>query len=268
MGLFVNFKLSSALAATAAAVLSLTAPATSHAGVLVASGDEWLLSNHAYGAPYQAGTVAFVNDLAATFGGSKYLLLTGNSNVPQGLLTQFATQLDGLGKTVAYATSFDLATASTYDAVFHFGQILNTSQLKTYIDGGGDAFVSLGAGYQGTAAAEAAAWNPFLAEYGLVAGSTWFPGAGFVSATVTQGPVGATNLIWGYGQSIEKLTPNASSVSYVRGSFAGGPTDIGLIGASQRLGPAGVPEPGAWVLMIGGFGLVGARLRRRASAWG
>ena len=30
--------------------------------------------------------------------------------------------------------------------------------------------------------------------------------------------------------------------------------------------PAGVPEPASWALMIGGFGLAGAALRRRASA--
>jgi PEP-CTERM motif len=30
-------------------------------------------------------------------------------------------------------------------------------------------------------------------------------------------------------------------------------------------GPGGVPEPASWALMIAGFGLVGAAMRRRAA---
>ncbi|RAK61929.1 PEPxxWA-CTERM sorting domain-containing protein [Phenylobacterium kunshanense] len=245
--------------------LAVGAATAASAGVLVASGDEWTLSDYAYGATYQTGTTAFVQDLATTFGGSNYLLLTGNGNVSNGQLTQLTAQLTALGKTVQTSATFSLGIASGYDAVFHFGQGFSGAQfadLDAYVSGGGDAYVSLGSGWYGTAAAEAAAWNPFFADYGLVAGSSWFTAAGFVDATVTQGPVGATNLIWGYGQSIERL-PAGNGVSYVRGSFAGGPQDIGLVGSSQRLGVAGVPEPGTWAMMIMGFGAAGAMMRRR-----
>ena len=95
-----------------------------------------------------------------------------------------------------------------------------------------------------------------------MAGSTWFTALGFVDATVTTGPAGATNLIWGYGQSIERL-PVGQGVSYVRGSFAGDPEDIGLIGASRVLGVSTIPEPSSWALMILGFGLTGLAIRRR-----
>lgn len=248
-----------------AGALAVGTASAANAGVLVASGDEWTLSNYAYGAPYQGGTTAFVQDLATTFGGSNYLLLTGNGNVSSGQLTALTAQLTALGKTVQTSTSFSLAIASGYDAVFHFGQGLSGAQfadLDAYLSGGGGAYVSLGSGWYGSAAGEAATWNPFLASYGLVAGSSWFTAAGFVDATVTQGPAGATNLIWGYGQSIERLA-NSNGVSYVRGSFAGGPQDIGLVGSSQRLGVAGVPEPGSWALMILGLGGAGAVLRHR-----
>lgn len=244
------------------------AASAAYAGVLVASGDEWTLSDHAYGAPYQGGTTAFVQDLATTFGGSNYLLLTGNGNVSSGQLTALTAQLTALGKTVQTSATFSLAIASGYDAVFHFGQGFSGAQfseLDAYVAGGGDAYVSLGSGWYGTAAAEAAAWNPFFANYGLVAGSTWFTAAGFVDATVTQGPAGATNLIWGYGQSIDRL-PASNGVSYVRGSFAGGPEDIGLVASSQRLGVGGVPEPGTWALMILGFGGAGVVIRCRRTA--
>lgn len=251
-----------------AGALAVGAATAASAGVLVASGDEWTLSDYAYDAAYQAGTTAFVQDLATTFGGSNYLLLTGNGNVPVGQLAELTAQLTGLGKTVETSATFSLATASGYDAVFHFGQALTGSQfadLDAYIAGGGDAYVSLGAGWYGTAAGEAATWNPFLADYGLVAGSTWFTAPGFVSATVTQGPAGATNLIWGYGQSIDRL-PAGDGVSYVRGSFAGGPQDIGLVGSSQPLGVAAVPEPATWTMMILGFAAAGAMMRRRGRA--
>lgn len=234
------------------------------AGVLVASGDEWQLSTAAYQGDYASGTQGFVKSLANTFGGANYLFLTGNTNVPVAQLGDAAAQLASLGKTVSYAAAFDPVTATAYDAVFHFGQLIDPGAVASYVNGGGNAYVSLGSGWYGTAAGEAAAWNPMLSTFGLVAGSTWFPSGGFVQAIVTSGPAEATSLIWGYGQSIEKLSPGASSQSYIRGSFAGGPTDIGLIGASVTLAsPNGVPEPSTWAMMIVGFGLCGG-LQRRA----
>lgn len=249
------------LAAIAAAGFSTAAFA---AGTFVASGDEWQLSNHAYGAAYVDGTTAFVNDLAITFSGTSYLFLTGNNNIPQSALQNAAAQFQSLGKTISYSTTFDPLTAAGYDAVFHFGQLVNTADFATYVNNGGNAYVSLGGGWWGTAAAEAAAWNPTLAQFGLVAGDTWFTAAGFVTATVTVGP--SSTLLWGYGQSIEKLTPQSASQSYVRGNFGGGP-DIGLIGANRPLGTVpGVPEPASWAMLIAGFGLVGVASRRRATS--
>ena len=249
------------LSAALAGSLLLGTAAHAAAGVLVASGDEWQLSSAAFAGDYAAGTNGFVAALAATFGGSNYLFLTGNGNVPVAELGAAAAEFALHGKTVSYAAAFDLDAAQDYDAVFHFGQLIDQAALVDYVNGGGDAYVSLGSGYYGSAAGEAAAWNPTLAQFGLVAGSTWFTAPGFVKATVTSGPVGATSLIWGYGQSIEKLSPSASSQSYIRGSFETGLADVGLVGASTRL-VTGVPEPGAWALMILGFGAAGGMVRR------
>ena len=250
------------VALIAAATCSLAVVAPAAAGVLVASGDEWQLSSAAYQGAYAAGTQGFVKSLASTFGGANYLFLTGNSNVPVAQLGDAAAQFATLGKTVSYSATFDPMAAQAYDAVFHFGQIIDQGAVAAYVNGGGNAYVSLGGGWYNTAAAEAAAWNPTLAQFGLVAGSTWFPATAFVQATVTSGPAEATSLIWGYGQAIEKLSPGAASQSYIRGSFAGGPTDIGLIGASVTLSPGGVPEPSTWAMMLLGFGALGVALRR------
>lgn len=248
------------LSATLAGSLFLGTGAHAAAGVLVASGDEWQLSSFAFEGDYAAGTKGFVAALAEEFGGSKYLFLTGNPGL-SGALNAAATEFGLHGKTVTYSATFDLATAQNYDAVFHFGQIINHTALVDYVNGGGDAYVSLGSGQYGTAAGEAAAWNPTLAQFGLVAGSTWFTSAGFVKATVTSGPVGATSLLWGFGQSIDKLTSDADSRSYVRGSFTNGLADVGLVGASGSV-VTGVPEPTTWALMILGFGAAGTMVRR------
>ena len=47
-------------------------------------------------------------------------------------------------------------------------------------------------------------------------------------------------------------------------------TSLGGIGGGSLIGltAAGVPEPASWAMMIGGFGLVGGTLRRRATAAG
>ena len=152
-----------------AAALGLAASAAS-ANTLVVSGDEWQLSNFAYDAPYTTGTQGFVASLAATFGGTNYLLLSGNGNVPGSQLSLAAAQLTSLGKTVTLSPTF----ATGYDAVFHFGQAIDISAVENYFTGGGNVYISLGSGIYGSAAAEAAAWNPFLANHGLVAGSEWF----------------------------------------------------------------------------------------------
>jgi PEP-CTERM motif len=50
--------------------------------------------------------------------------------------------------------------------------------------------------------------------------------------------------------------------------FVGGLAQVTLDGSTilaTAQGPGGVPEPEAWALMIAGFGLVGAAMRRRAA---
>jgi PEP-CTERM motif len=254
-----------ALAAITLSIGAMAPSANAAQGVVVAAGDEWLLTNTAYTGIYTGGTTAFVNSIAATFGGTNYLLLTGDAPTGgQAGLTSFAGQLASLGKTVSYSAVLPGSLAG-YDAVFHIGQALaSTAPLSAYVAGGGNAYVSLGGGYFGGPAAEANFWNPFLASYGLVAGSTWFTDPAFVNATVTSGPAGVTNLLWGYGQSIDAI-PATNGISYVRGSFVTGLTNIGLIGTSRQLvSPGAVPEPASWALMIIGFGLIGGATRRRA----
>jgi hypothetical protein len=50
------------------------------------------------------------------------------------------------------------------------------------------------------------------------------------------------------------------------GNQEGGDYDAISIGSRSVVGPPPVPEPASWALMIGGFGLAGAALRRRRAA--
>lgn len=255
--------------AAAGAGMGLPVPAHATGGTLIAAGDEWLLTQTAYTGIYETGTRAFVNSIAATFGGSRYLLLTGDAPTGgQAGLQSLAAQLASLGKTVLYAPTLPGSLAG-YDAVFHFGQAIAPAALDGYVENGGNLYVSLGGGYFGSAAGEAAAWNPFLAQYGLVAGSVWGPTPGFVNVTVTHGPPDVDNLIWGYGQTIDAL-PRSSGVSYVRGLYPGSRTELGLVGTSRALvdgtGNGAVPEPATWLTMLVGFGLAGRAMRRQQAA--
>ncbi|TRW15343.1 DUF4394 domain-containing protein [Glacieibacterium frigidum] len=61
---------------------------------------------------------------------------------------------------------------------------------------------------------------------------------------------------------------NVGSSLYALNLTTGAATSIGTVGAGSLIGltAASVPEPAAWALMIGGFGLVGAAMRRRGIA--
>ena len=86
----------------------------------------------------------------------------------------------------------------------------------------------------------------------LAAGNYW---AGFIA------PVFAVPGYAGGNNGLVDTTPHTGG--YLGGdAFAlGGNTGYQLLGDS-----AGVPEPAAWALMIGGFGMAGAMIRRRKAA--
>ena len=65
---------------------------------------------------------------------------------------------------------------------------------------------------------------------------------------------------------LASLTGVYISSDYTNGTSLVGVTDITQIDNVRFTGPAAVPEPATWALMIGGFGLVGSALRRRALA--
>jgi hypothetical protein len=251
------------LTAGVIAGVALLATGGAQAAGLIVSGDEFTLSDGGYG----SGTKALVDDIAGHFGGTNYLILTGDPFVG-GDLTDFVAELGTLGKTVTEASALP-GSLSGYDAVFHFGQFLTDGQraeITAFAAGGGASYISLGGAAYGDAQGEADAWNPYIEPFGLTAGSTWFPCACHTSILIDAAPNGVTGLDWGNGQSIDPT--GAHGASYVTGHFSdeSGEPVHSLIGISDGTGGAdGVPEPATWGLLIAGFAAVGARLRRRST---
>ncbi|WP_337187331.1 PEPxxWA-CTERM sorting domain-containing protein [Phenylobacterium sp.] len=109
--------------------------------------------------------------------------------------------------------------------------------------------------------------NPSCVGLGRTCSAAFFPPdlagnpADTLSFTVAE-PAGFTQIGYFYFPTGAFSTPGTYQDAFFdRESwlFAGGTLTV-----SGRPDPGGVPEPGAWVLMIAGFGLAGHALRRRS----
>jgi len=79
----------------------------------------------------------------------------------------------------------------------------------------------------------------------------------------------AFNLIAQPGQSVGPITMNSLNTSTIGITAPGGSftSDSGkFLGFAQTPQTSAVPEPATWAMMIGGFGLVGAAMRRRRAS--
>jgi len=218
-------------------------------GKVLASGDEWVLSDAAYSGN-NGSTTAFANNIVGYVGGTRYLIAANDwQNIAYG--SGFQSQLASLGVTTTDNPSFtfSLASLAQFDAVFLAGTngsgTANASLLNQYVQSSGSVFVCLGTGEMGGAPGEAAAWNPFLETWGLTAGSAEYFGAGNVPLVPSGHPlqVNVAAITWSAGQEISVLDPNATVFT---GQFGG------AIGNRGILGVANVPEPSTLALLVAG----------------
>lgn len=228
------------------AALLVGASALGANGRIIAIGDEWLLSDHAFsGAPAQAQQLA--TNISNYFTGgvpSAFLVKSNAAAIPplggRGVLgTALANYMTGLGHSwvVDNSATLTLGQLLQYRGVFLAGSpgsgTANADILKQYVNAGGNVLIMAGTGnIAGGAAGEAAAWNPFLNKFGLAFGSTYFglPPTNTlltIPTLVSANPLGKSiSLVeWGYGQTVSDLEPtNPLNEVALYGDFTGQPS--------------------------------------------
>lgn len=189
------------LAALAASALSF---GMAQATTIVVNHDEWTLSDTGFASAADTGT--FVSNLVAEFGPdihaySNNFGFTGSS-LGNAMTSAGANYSTGTG------FAFTLANISAFDAIMLGGHYLSGGELAVlaaYVAGGGNVYIAGGTGVGGSAA-EAAAWNSFLAPFGIqmsssydgiggnrpVAGDSLFAGVGSLYSNNGNGLTGSS----------------------------------------------------------------------------
>ncbi|GAA0297492.1 VPLPA-CTERM sorting domain-containing protein [Rhodovulum strictum] len=158
-----DFSVRAGLAALALAVL----PSLGSAATVIVNADEWATTDTGFAQAGAANVDRFVANLVSEFGTKIHAYSTNFAYTGASLAASMAAA--GATYTTGLGITFDLPTLSTFDAILLGGNYLDGTQLATlssYVTGGGNVYISAGTGVGG-AAAEAAAWNPFLSAYNL-----------------------------------------------------------------------------------------------------
>ena len=231
----------------AAALIASSAFATAaSASTVVVNNDEWTLSDTGFA--QSATTGQFVSNLVAEFGTTIHAYSNNFSFTGASLATAMTNA--GATYTTGTAFSFTLANISAYDAILLGGDYLSASELtdlSAYVAAGGNVYIAGGTGILGPAL-EAAAWNPFIAAYGVQMN------------TVYNGITGNISV------SGDSLFAGVSTLYQQNGN--------GLFGASVVCcgqdglytiyrTPATIPLPAAGWLLVAGLGSITALRRRK-----
>lgn len=198
------------------------------------------------------------------------VLMLGTATMAQAVTVKWATLTAQPNATTVVGTVDGVGL--TYSGAINFSQ-LNNSGTDYWVDGGytqglvnrplGTDLISLNEGGLKTITFAApvkdvylafTSWNgvnvTFSAPFTVVSQGTGFWGGG------TFGVNGSSDGFLGNGEvhGVLKFAGTFSSISF---------TDTQENWHGFTVGTAAVPEPASWALMIAGFGLVGASMRRR-----
>lgn len=243
------------------------ADAQSVLGTLIASGDEWIMSNQAYGrnrASTERLALNIADALANGRSDADFLVYSDDFGLTGSELAQTMTGA-GYGWEVNTTVSFDLATLQTYDGVLLSGTLGRSASeiavLQQYLTQGGSILV-LG-GTSGSGASIAAAWNPLLELGGLAFDPDKFPGSFVAEFALNDGPSGlddgVAQITWGNGQNVFGVTPVGPGgfTQFVTADFV----SEGLTATEPIIGIYQIPTPGA-AFALGLAALAGTRRRR------
>ncbi|MBK9990220.1 MAG: VPDSG-CTERM sorting domain-containing protein [Verrucomicrobia bacterium] len=156
------------------AVLGIAAGLTAFAnsGKILLMNDEWTLSDTGFSTGADAGQFARNIGSWATGGSTgNFLAYSTNFGLTGSGLSSTMTSA-GHSWTVGTATTFNLPTLSSYNAIFLSGNAADNQVLINYVNAGGTVILEGGTGWAGSAA-EAAQWNTFLNAFGLGFGSSY-----------------------------------------------------------------------------------------------
>ncbi len=145
----------------------------SHAGKIVLANDVWTLSETGY-SQLISDPGLFSTNVGGWFtdaGTGHFLAYSSNFGLTGSSLAVSMTSA-GHSWTVSIGVSFDLATLSTYDAIFLAGNAADNAVLIDYVNAGGNVYLAGGAGWGGSLA-EANRWNTFLNNFGLGFGTSY-----------------------------------------------------------------------------------------------
>jgi len=238
----------------AVAVLTVTGQVQAAPGKIVVANDEWTLGN-SFAAPNDPGR--FACNVARWFTGGQtgsFLAYSSNYGLTGSDLAAAMTEA-GNAWTVSTIMAFDLATLQNYDGVFVGGYRADATVLAAYVNAGGNVYLMAGAGWLGdepsNGPVEAAAWNPFLNQFGLGLSNYYNAISGNIPISSPH-PIfdGVDSLYQSWGQSIFDLALEdpANQILVTSDGY-------GLYAAYA------IPEPATLSLLALG-GLVALRRRR------
>lgn len=199
-------------------------------GRIVVNHDEWTLSDTGFSNAPDASV--FAQNIGDFFtpnnGPGNFLVYSSNFGLTGNSLR---TTMETAGHTwnVDTTEDFTLPNLTQYDAIFLGGSPVPDNQVLTnYVDAGGNVYLMGGTGAGGSAG-EAAAWNSFLAHFGLSFESATYNGLTGVLPSSGTHPIldGVTELYYGNGQTIDDsdLGNNLNIIL-----FSG---DLGIIAATD-----------------------------------
>lgn len=240
-------------------------------GRIIAIGDEWLLSDLAF-SQLGAQTSQLATNIAGFFAAGPSASFGVFTNSPIAFGTSLDSHMTGLGHSWnTNPGAFTLATLMQHDGVFLAGipgsGSADAAILAQYVQSGGNVLVMAGTGAFGDPTAEAVAWDPFLNQFGLGFGPSWFgPDVTIqVPANPSSHALGSSisTVLWGYGQTALDLDPlDPRNEVAIFGDFTGvANPPIGNVASQSVIATYNVPAPGAAAL-LGLGGLMATRRRR------
>ncbi len=241
-------------------LLGMALHTSAMAGSIILANDEWTLSDAGFS---NAGTSAenFARNVASFFTGGgtgNFLVYSTNFGLTGSRLRQVMTDA-GHGWTVSMGVTFDLATLSTYDAVFLAGNPADNDVLIDYVTAGGNVYLAGGTAYGGLdSSGEAAIWNVFLNHFGLgLYGTSYNSITGNIPIASSHELFDGVSVLYQrYGSTVLDTDP-ADPKGQVLVSYHGN----GLYAVYDDR-PAAVPEPTLPALLLTGL-IAGALKGRR-----